>query len=228
MKKIKAISDFRTVFKLIGRHKNLYLLYSILTETLGITIDVGISWGMKQIADYFIEGAAGALRNAVITAAVLIFIGCLLFPIMIFVREKRIERIMQDARITLFQKLQTLPVSYYEKHHSGNIMSRVNKDSDSLRTAINLITQMFWSILGFAIVIPYIMVMDWRFGLISIGTSVAVAILNIKFIIPMREKSRLIHEKTAVMTETITENITGFNVIKMYGLKGLFMKKFYD
>ncbi|MDX1357849.1 MAG: ABC transporter ATP-binding protein, partial [Clostridia bacterium] len=77
-------------------------------------------------------------------------------------------------------------------------------------------------------VIPYIMIMDWRFGLIGLGASVLVTIINIKYIIPMREKSRKIHEKTAVMTETITDNVTGFNVIKMYGLRELFMKKFFE
>ncbi len=77
-------------------------------------------------------------------------------------------------------------------------------------------------------VVPYIMIMDWRFGLIGLGASFLVTIINIKYIIPMREKSRLIHEKTAVMTETITDNVTGFNVIKMYGLRGLFMKKFFE
>jgi len=228
MNKRKTFTDFGNVFKLMGSHKFLYLFYGLLTETAGTSIDIGISWGMKQIADYFIDGTEKAMTNAIITAIYVIVIGCLFFPVMIYIREKKIERIMQDARISLFRKLQELPVAYFEKHHSGNVMSRVNKDTESLRTAINQITQMMWSVAGFGLVIPYIMVMDWRFGLISVGASVIVAILNIKFIAPMREKSREIHEKTAVMTETITENVTGFNVIKMYGLKGIFMKKFHE
>lgn len=228
MKKIKMISDFKVLLKLMGRHRNAYLFYTILTESGGGFIDIGIAWGMKQIADYFIKGTQQSMKNAIFMGAFLLLLGCLFFPFTIYIREKKMETIMLDTRIKLFRQLQKLPVSYFEKHHSGNIISRINKDTESLSSAIGLMTGMFWSITGFAMVIPYILIMNWRFGLIGIASSLVVTVLNIKFIIPMREKSRMIHEKTAVMTETITENITGFNVIKMYGLKGLFMKKFFE
>lgn len=228
MKKIKMISDFRTLLKLMGRHRNRYMLYTVITESSGGFIDIGIAWGMKQIADYFIKGTEQSMKNAIFMGAFLLILGCFIFPFAIFVREKKLETIMLDTRVGLFRHLQKLPAAYFEKHHSGNILSRINKDTESLSSAINMMTGMFWSITGFAMVIPYILIMNWRFGLIGLVSSLVVAVLNIKFIIPMREKSRMIHEKTAVMTETITENITGFNVIKMYGLKGLFMKKFFE
>jgi len=228
MNKTKLISDFKILLSLMGRHRNIYIFYTVLSESGGGFIDIGIAWGMKQIADYFIKGTAQSMTNAIIIAILLLVVGCIFFPFTIYKREKRLEIIMQDARINLFRHLQKLPISYFEKHHSGNILSRVNKDTEALRAAIGLFTGMFWGVIGLGMVIPYIMVMDWRFGLIGIVASVLVTILNIKFIVPMREKSRKIHEKTAVMTETITDNVTGFNVIKMFGLKGLFMKKFFE
>ncbi len=228
MKKIKFFNDYKTVFGLMGKHTRIYLLYTVMEELGGSFIDIGIALAMKQIADYFIKDSKSSLTVAVYLAILVTLVGCIYLPIMIYIREKRIEKIMKDVRIQLFMHLQKLPVSYFEKNHSGNILSRVNKDTDSLRSAVGIISGMAWGIIGMLTVIPYIMVMDWRFGLIGLGASIIVTIVNVKFIIPMREKSRKIHEKTAVMTETITDNVTGFNVIKMYGLKGLFMKKFFE
>jgi len=228
MKPTKFINDFKIVFALMGKHTKIYLLYTILEELGGTFLDIGIALAMKQIADYFIKHTENSLTVAVYIAISVTVVGCIYLPIMIYIREKRIEKIMKDVRIQLFKHLQSLPVSYFEKNHSGNILSRVNKDTEALRSAVGLISGMGWGVIGMLTVVPYIMIMDWRFGLIGLGASIIVTILNIKFIIPMREKSRLIHEKTAVMTETITDNVTGFNVIKMYGLRGLFMKKFFE
>jgi len=228
MKAKKFFKDYKIVFELMGRHNKIYMLYVIMGELGGTFLDIGIALAMKQIADYFIKNTEHSLTIAIYLAIAVILVGCIYLPIMIYVREKRVEKVMKDVRIRLFKHLQSLPVSYFEKSHSGNILSRVNKDTEALRAAIGIISGMAWGVVGMMTVIPYIMIMDWRFGLIGLGASIIVTILNIKFIIPMREKSRKIHEKTAVMTETITDNVTGFNVIKMYGLKGLFMKKFFE
>ncbi len=228
MKNIKLIKDFKVVFELMGKHTKTYLMYVFL-EVIGDSfLDIGIALGMKQIADYFIKDSQNALTAAIGIAIAVLLVGCIYLPVMIYIREKRIEKIMKDMRIQLFRHLQKLPVSYFEKHHSGNILSRVNKDTEALRSAVRTISGMGWGVIGMFTVIPYIMIMDWRFGLIGLAASFLVTVINIKYIIPMREKSRKIHEKTAVMTETITDNVTGFNVIKMYGLKDLFMKKFFE
>ena len=228
MKPKKFFKDYKVVFELMGKHNRIYMRYVLMEELGGTSLDIGIALAMKQIADYFIKNTENSLNVAMYIAIAAILIGCIYLPIMIYIREKRIEKIMKDVRIQLFKHLQSLPVSYFEKNHSGNILSRVNKDTEALRSAIGIISGMAWGVVGMLTVIPYIMIMNWRFGLIGLGASIIVTILNIKFIIPMREKSRKIHEKTAVMTETITDNVTGFNVIKMYGLKGLFMKKFFE
>ncbi|MCD6321905.1 MAG: ABC transporter ATP-binding protein [Clostridiales bacterium] len=228
MKPKKFFKDYKVVFELMGKHNKIYMMYVLMEELGGTSLDIGIALAMKQIADYFIKHTENSITVAIYIAIAAVLIGCIYLPIMIYIREKRIEKIMKDVRIQLFKHLQSLPVSYFEKNHSGNILSRVNKDTEALRSAIGIISGMAWGVVGMLTVIPYIMIMNWRFGLIGLGASIIVTILNIKFIIPMREKSRKIHEKTAVMTETITDNVTGFNVIKMYGLKGLFMKKFFE
>jgi len=225
----KFLSDLRTLFSLMGRHKFIYFFYSVISEIGSPVINIGIAWAMKQIADYFTKGTEQSLRNAIYVAGILFLYACFIFPVLIYIKNKRMEMIMRDLRVRLFRHLQKLPVNYYEKHHSGNIMSRINKDTESTRGGVDIFGGGFvWSIMGFLMLVPYIIVMDWRFGLIGLCVSVLVTILNIKFIIPMREKSNKIHEKTAVMTETITDNVTGFNVIKMFGLKSLFIKKFKD
>jgi ABC-type multidrug transport system fused ATPase/permease subunit len=225
---MKLIKDFKVVFELMEKHTKTYLLYVFLDEIGGSFLDIGIALGMKQIADYFIKNTENSLTVAIGIAIAVLLVGCIYLPIMVYLRQKRMEKIMKDVRIRLFRHLQKLPVSYFEKHHSGNILSRVNKDTEALRAAVDIIAGMGWGVIGMLTVIPYIMIMDWRFGLIGLAASILVTIINIKYIIPMREKSRKIHEKTAVMTETITDNVTGFNVIKMYGLRELFMKKFFD
>ncbi len=144
MKPTKFINDFKIVFELMGKHTKIYLLYTILEELGGSFLDIGIALAMKQIADYFIKHTENSLTVAVYIAISVTVVGCIYLPVMIYIREKRIEKIMKDVRIQLFKHLQSLPVSYFEKNHSGNILSRVNKDTEALRSAVGVISGMAW------------------------------------------------------------------------------------
>ena len=53
---------------------------------------------------------------------------------------------MKEIRDEMFEHMQTLPISYFDTHEHGDVMSRYTNDTDTLRQAISQsLPQMFAS-----------------------------------------------------------------------------------
>lgn len=55
------------------------------------------------------------------------------------------QRIVKGLRDTLFQKLQTLPIAYFDTHANGDMMSRVTNDIDNVSSSISQSTTQLMS-----------------------------------------------------------------------------------
>ena len=90
----------------------------------------------------FMAGGAGAVRISAIglVSAVLaaVFAGdCVLTLCSNFLMAGVSQRIVKEMRKTLFSKLQRLPVSFFDLHTHGDLMSRFTNDVDNISTSIS-------------------------------------------------------------------------------------------
>lgn len=219
-------TDLSRMFALMEGHRLVYFLLTFGRWLPNTILNVGVAFAMKQVVDYFTIGDAGSLRTAIGVGVGLVVGGVSLFPFLTHLCNAERERIMRDIRVRLFRHLQVLPVAYYERQHSGDVLSRVNKDTEEFSEALFALEASVGMTAGLLTIIPYLLVMDWRFGLIGMAVSAIAATVNLRYIKPMRDESRTIHEKTAALAEAVTESVTGFDVIKSYGLAALFLGRF--
>ncbi|MBT3272992.1 MAG: ABC transporter ATP-binding protein [Spirochaetales bacterium] len=218
--------DLKRAINLLGKNKIGYIVLVLFASLPGATVNILFSYTMKLIIDFFVYRNREILSQALISTTATILIGAIGLPLSNYLLNRKVEAIMKDIRIRIFRFLQKLPVSYFERKHSGDMLSMINKDTESYRSFLNTISQFTGSIFSIGLLIPYLLILDWRFGLIAFGMGFVTAFVNIKFVFPMRERSKEIHKKTAVLAEEITENVTGFGVIKMYALKARFLERY--
>ena len=133
---------FSTVTSLIGS----YMLAPVINKiTLEINPNADYSMSkMERIADTFITKIAGenatVAHYIIIALAILLavyFIGVIATYIqtrlMLTVSQNSVEKIRSD----LFAKMQTLPVSYFDSHPTGEVMSRFTNDVDNIDVMLN-------------------------------------------------------------------------------------------
>ncbi|WP_440895641.1 ABC transporter ATP-binding protein [Amphibacillus sp. Q70] len=123
-----------------------------------------------------------------------------------------------DIRTDITNKMNRLPISYFDGHQFGNILNRITNDVDNIANAFQVsLLQVFNAILQLIFVIVMMLWIQWQFALIMLVV-IPVSSFIAKFIIG---KSQTHFKQQADvlgrMNGFVQENLTGFNEIKLYG-----------
>jgi ATP-binding cassette, subfamily B, multidrug efflux pump len=125
------------------------------------------------------------------------------------------QRTVRHLRRDLFDKLQTLPLRYFDTRPHGETMSRLTNDVDTISIVLSMgVTQFISSAVSLLMVASTMLVLNWRLGLVALITLPAMAGLT-RFI--TRYTRRGFQEQQATLgalNGVIEESITGLHVIK--------------
>ena len=125
------------------------------------------------------------------------------------------ERIRYDLRRKMFDHLQELSFSYFDRTPVGWIMSRVTSDSGRMAELVTWgLLDVTWAVMSIAASVYFMMIINWKLALIVfaiIPVLVVVAAQFKKKIIVEYRKVRKINSK---ITGAYNENINGVRVVK--------------
>jgi ATP-binding cassette, subfamily B, bacterial len=125
------------------------------------------------------------------------------------------ERVQYDLRSKLFNHLQTLSFSYFDKTPVGWIMSRVTSDAERISELVTWgLIDVAWAVLNITISIIFMASINWRLALIvAIVVPVMVA-LAIWFRRLILVQYRDVRKQNSIITGSYNEMITGVRVVK--------------
>lgn len=124
------------------------------------------------------------------------------------------QRLVYDMRNQLYGHIQRFPLSYFENNKTGDIMSRIMNDVNSLEQAIvgpviTFITDMF----KFFWIIYFCMKLDWQLTSIVLFVCPFISLCTYSFGKRIRRIFRSLREKTGDLNALIQDNISGIRVI---------------
>ncbi|MCR5406341.1 MAG: ABC transporter ATP-binding protein/permease [Lachnospiraceae bacterium] len=125
-------------------HYKLHMVFVCLGIFLSVLCTVRGTLFMKELVDVYILPMIGQkdpdfipLRNAIIRMVIILAVGILSTftynKLMIYVSQGSLKSI----RTTLFERMENLPVKYFDTHSHGDIMSVYTNDVDTLRQVIS-------------------------------------------------------------------------------------------
>lgn len=137
------------------------------------------------------------------------------------------QRVSKKLKEDLFSKLSELPVGYYDTHQSGDIISRISYDVDTISTSMSTdVVQIFASVItvvGSFVMMVFISPILVLVMLITIPLSV----LYTKY---MSGKTRPLFrkrsEKLGTLNSFVEEMVSGQKTIKAYAREEVVMEKF--
>jgi len=223
--KSSFINDYKRFFKLIDKRKTIYMLsniYASLTWAVSILID---SYAIKTIIDFFVYNDKSLLINAIVIVVLKIIISGILNPLTMNYALKQQEIIMRNIRKRAFAHLQKLPVSYFSNKHSGEVLVKINTDVESLRIALASVQKFMTILISIIMAIPYFMYLDIRLSSVAIIMGFTFMIVTLTILNPMRKANKNIRDHINKMSKNVTENVSGFNVIRMFNLEKVFKNK---
>lgn len=133
-------------------------------------------------------------------------------------------RILEGIRVRLFQKLQTLPVSFFKNESQGDLLSRLFNDTLQLQQSLliianDLIKQPITLISALAFVVyKSFQTSEIGFPILALAV-VFICVLPIRSIGKrMLRRARTMQRRTALATAVAQESIRAYDDIRAYGL----------
>jgi subfamily B ATP-binding cassette protein MsbA len=138
------------------------------------------------------------------------------------------QNIIRRFRNRLYDRIQDLPISFFQREKTGVLMSRVTNDVNIIKemvsSAVTGSLKDFFTVVGLIFVIFY---RDWKMALI------ALAVLPVAFfpIVALGRKVRKVttHTQEAMgdLTSTLHETFAGNKIVKAFGMEGYEKERFF-
>ena len=144
--------------------------------------------------------------------------------IMVHISQKTVYTIRKD----LFEKMQSLPIRYFDRHTHGELMSRYTNDIDTISEMINnSIGSLISSALTFVGIMAMMLFLSWRLTLIT----VAVLVVMLLVVRGIGSRSRYFfaeqQKDIGAVNGYIEEMIEGQKVIKVFNHEEKAKEGFY-
>lgn len=127
------------------------------------------------------------------------------------------QNTVYKMRKQMKHKMMTVPVSYYDTHSNGDIISRCINDLDNIASTLQQsLTQLVTSIVQLVGTLWIMLTISWQLTLIIVAT-VPLSMLFIGIIAPRSQKNFAAQQKhLGLLNNYIEENYAGQNVIKSF------------
>lgn len=137
------------------------------------------------------------------------------------------EQSMRDLRKTLYTKIITLPIPFFEKNRVGELMSRITTDITQLQDVLSITLAEFFrqifTLVGGIILISFLSSKLTMFMLLTFPFLVVAAIIFGKFI---RKNSKKVQDELASTNIIVEETLQSINVVKAFTNEDLEVKRY--
>ena len=212
----------KTVGRLLGylTRSKLPLLAVFGCLLASVCANIGGSYMMRGIINDFIWSGCtdfAGLGRAILVLICIYLVGCAATygqsAIMVRLAQRGVNRLRKD----LFDKLQGLPLAFFDKHPHGELMSRFTNDADNVQLALEQsVVSMCSSCLMFAGLVIMMLVINWQLFLV---TAVVLVITMTLFNVLGGRSRRYYQQQQAALGDVnsnIQEIIEGLKVVKAF------------
>lgn len=210
------IATLRELLAYMGRHKLLFLAVALLVSVSAIANLLG-TYMIRPVVDSLAGGAYADFVAGIIATALIYAAGVVAAFAYTQVMVHAAQKVLVDIRRNLFAHLQKLPLSYFDTHNRGDIMSYFTNDVDTVAEAMNnsfaMVIQSAIQIVG---TLAMIFILNWQLSLVVVVGYVCM----FAYIRYSTNKSRGFYQRQqSVLGELdgyIEEMVTGQKVVKVF------------
>ena len=195
-----------------------HLAFAIVCIVLAAAANLYVPWIIKDMIDKVLMERDMAMLNLIAVGIVVVFF----FRGIFYYGQSYLvsfvgQRVVIDIREALFEKFQRMPLAYFDRHQTGEIMSYVTNDVQALQNAlvdklIELVTES--SVLVGSIVLMFYL--DWKLTLITLITVPLVGQAMNIFGKKLKKSGIVIQERLADINSLLQESISAVRVVKSF------------
>lgn len=207
------------------------LLAGVFTMVSPVLIGYAIDFGLDptgKAPNIVLKGNIGLLVLACVGIIVLaIGKGLALFGQQ-YLGETIGQKVAYDIRNAIYDNLQRLSYAYHDTVQTGQIMSRVTQDVESIRMFVPMgFLRSLYIVVVLAVSITGMFVISWQLALISLVTLPFMAWRSFVLARTVRPVWLAVQQNIAEVTRVAEEALTGIRVVKAFSREDFESKQFY-
>jgi ATP-binding cassette, subfamily B, multidrug efflux pump len=139
------------------------------------------------------------------------------------------QRVLASMRERIFERLQRLPLRYFDRHPVGDVMSRVTNDVDTLNQLLSQgITQLLGSLFSLIGIVVAMLILDWRLALVSFAIIPVMLLTNVFFARRARRAFRTTRVTVGDVTAGLQEEIIGVREAQAFNRTAANIERFRE
>jgi subfamily B ATP-binding cassette protein MsbA len=139
------------------------------------------------------------------------------------------SRLVMDLRNRMFDRLVTLPTSYYDNISSGSVIANVAYNVMQVTSAganiITILVRDSFTILG---LLAWLLYLNWKLTLVALIMIPAIAVVVRFFSIRLRRMSRSVQSTLGDITHVVEETLGAHKVVKIFGGQEYEKERFHE
>lgn len=230
----KAVFD---TLKYMGGYKTALVFVVFITavatifETLGPKVMGQATTLIAQGISAKIKGTGGidfeAVGQVLLVTIFLYAIGAIAQFIQALIMTNITQKIVYKMRRDVSEKINRMPVSYFERTQTGEILSRITNDIDTLGQALSQsISNFIWAIVSIVGIVAVMLTINASMTLVAltvIPASAGIMVLSIKV---SQKYFNAQQEYLGIIDGRIEEDFTGHIVVKAFNREGAVIEEF--
>jgi ATP-binding cassette, subfamily B, multidrug efflux pump len=173
---------------------------------IGRAIDEGI--GPRRLGIIFI--VVGWLVGLALARALFTFLQG-------YLAERASQGVAYDLRDALFERIERLSFSYYDRVQTGQLVTRLTSDVEQIRTfagsGVVQLANAVVMLIGATVVLLYL---DWQLALVALAVVPVIAVLLVRFVGRIRPLFREVQQTLGRLNTVLQEDLVGVRVIRAF------------
>ncbi|MFD0696561.1 ABC transporter ATP-binding protein [Paenibacillus sp. GCM10027628] len=225
----QSYKEFKRLMSFMKLRRKGYFIGLIGDSISNASIAILLSFVIQYLLDYSVHHNKAVLMKAIWIVGGTFIMLSVLSPLFSYMYHRHVKQTMAEIRLRVFERLGRLPQSYYESHHSGDIVSRMTNDMQLMeQTYTEHMKSIMTECLTLVGSLTVMFILDWRLALVLVALGLLSVLINTRFAQPLRNISDRFQEQTGGLTERLADLLAGLQVIKMFSLHRAVTKRFYD
>lgn len=172
---------------------------------------------MKCVVDIAQTGEYERLGYSIVVIVVVGVISLLIYRVATIRYNVEAKRVYGDLSERVLDAEMSLPYSYYEKHHSGEIVSKVSYDltkmGDIYGSRLRRVVMPFLQVVSY--LIPMFL-LSWQLTLCLLAVNSVMMAIELLLLNPMHRVSRELSGVNTAMTNRLSDMLQGMEQVRMF------------
>ena len=134
-----------------------------------------------------------------------------------YLAERASQGVAYDLRDALFERIERLSFSYYDRVQTGQLVTRLTSDVEQIRSfAGSGVVQLANAIVMLVGTTALLLYLDWRLALVALAIVPVIALLLVRFVGRIRPLFREVQQTLGRLNTVLQEDLAGVRVIRAF------------